>query len=166
MQIEYSITVEDMALEALKDAIARSPQTMRKFVYKTVRNHLMNTTIKELRTPAPPPQYPLTWRSPAQRRATIAKLRKENNLPYQRTGELERGWKVEVDSNAQDTLLSISNDVPYVNQVMGVYPERQPMFPQWGVYPLIILEGQEWAQNAIIEEWFSIVEPQKGVKSP
>lgn len=165
LTVDYTMTLEGDALFALQDAIRVAPKTMRKFVYNTVRTHLLNTTVAELRRPTPPPSYPLVWRNPAQRRAVIKKLRAENNLPYQRTGELEQGWKVEVNANQADTLLRIYNNTPYVNQVMGIAPEREPMFPQWGVYPLIVLDGLEWAEKAIVGEWERIVvNPQKGVK--
>lgn len=41
-----------------------------------------------------PVTYPIDWDSPKQRRFVMAKLRRENNLPYRRTGRYEASWKV------------------------------------------------------------------------
>jgi hypothetical protein len=41
---------------------------------------------------APKPRRPITWDSEKQRKFVLAKLRREGNLPYQRTGKTQRGW--------------------------------------------------------------------------
>lgn len=38
------------------------------------------------------PKYPLRWKSARQRRYVMAKLRREGNLPYQRTGQFQDAW--------------------------------------------------------------------------
>jgi hypothetical protein len=42
-----------------------------------------------------PITYPVQWDSERQRRYVMAKLRKENNVPYRRTGLYAAGWKTE-----------------------------------------------------------------------
>jgi hypothetical protein len=44
------------------------------------------------KTPSGKPKYPLRWKSDKQRKYVMAMLRKENNLPYRRTGRLETAW--------------------------------------------------------------------------
>lgn len=38
-------------------------------------------------------RYPINWDSQKQKRYVMAKLRREGNLPYQRTGEHASGWE-------------------------------------------------------------------------
>jgi len=40
------------------------------------------------------PKYPIRWASEKQRKYVMAKLRRENNLPYRRTGKLARSWRI------------------------------------------------------------------------
>lgn len=42
-----------------------------------------------------PVEYPVQWDSEKQRKFVMAKLRRENNLPYRRTGAYERSYIVE-----------------------------------------------------------------------
>ena len=50
--------------------------------------------------------YPLDWQSDKQRRYVMAKLRRENNLPYRRTGEHTRAWEFvyKADANGAGVL--------------------------------------------------------------
>lgn len=57
------------------------------------------------------PKYPLRWKSDKQRRYVMARLRKENNLPYRRRGRLENAWsgsstikEVVIANTARDSL--------------------------------------------------------------
>lgn len=58
--------------------------------FREVQPHLLD----ELTHIPGSPVYPIRWTSEKQRRFVMAKLRRENNLPYQRTGQLAAGWEV------------------------------------------------------------------------
>lgn len=91
--------------------------------------------LPRLQTEPGKPGYPLTWRSPKQRRFVMAKLRREGNLPYQRTHGLARGWRVNViyapSNNVEITDITITNSAPYADFVVGPPGIKQPMFPHW-----------------------------------
>lgn len=104
--------------------------------------------LPRLQTEPGKPTYPLTWRSPKQRRYVMAKLRREGNLPYQRTHGLARGWKVNViyapRGNVEITEISVTNSAPNAKFVVGPPPFKQPMFPHWKEANRVIgqFEGQ------------------------
>jgi len=49
---------------------------------------------RQMQAEGKPVTYPIQWDSDKQRRFVMAKLSEEGNLPYQRTGAYQRGWKV------------------------------------------------------------------------
>lgn len=63
-----------------------------------------------------PVQYPIQWDSEKQKRAVIAKLAREGNLPYRRTQRYVRGWKVVRMGNKYEVL----NPVEYAAWVGGM----------------------------------------------
>lgn len=72
----------------------------------------IEATVKEIQSqmqvPGKPVTYPIQWDSDKQRMFVMAKLRRENNLPYKRTGAYVNGWKVSTLPNGY----SISNTSP------------------------------------------------------
>ena len=75
------------------------------------------------------PKYPLRWNSERQRKYVMAKLRRERNLPYRRTGRVLQ-WRLEAvrsdPMNNGGTLdIELRNDVPYAKYVYG---DRQQLF--------------------------------------
>lgn len=71
------------------------------------------------------PKYPLRWTSARQRAYVMAKLRRENNLPYKRTGALAAAWRLEmvVDNSALDIQVQAVNPVAYEKYVTGDYQQ-------------------------------------------
>ncbi len=71
------------------------------------------------------PKYPLRWASAKQRAYVMAKLRRENNLPYKRTGALAAAWRLEmvVDNGAFDIQVQAVNPTPYEKYVTGDYQQ-------------------------------------------
>lgn len=58
-------------------------------------------------------RYPINWDSQKQKRFVIAKLRRENNLPYQRSGAHSAGWFSESVANGY-TLSNIGNKAVFL----------------------------------------------------
>jgi len=54
-------------------------------------------------------KYPIEWTSEKQRRFVMAKLRAENNLPYQRTGRKPYGWQMNVEASGGTVTIVIRN---------------------------------------------------------
>ena len=79
------------------------------------------------------PRYPLRWMSDKQRIAVIIKLKRSNNLPYQRTRRLFRNWKGEIEPTkviiANEAKDPISGEF-YAPYVFG--KEQQPFHADTG----------------------------------
>ena len=166
---QVTMKAELDVLDAMREAAKAAPRAVDVFVNKSVRAHV-EKRVDEVLVPPGPPKYPLRWASEKQRRYVMAKLRRENNLPYQRTGDLLAGFKVTWQRGKQGGLLDISNEamasdgVPLVEYVMGA--SQQPFHSDTG-WPFIYEDfesiGDE-ATDMLIEGWYSIVEPGKGVR--
>lgn len=51
------------------------------------------------KTPANKPRPPLRWKSQKQKIAVVIRLKEEGNLPYKRTGRIDKAWSVSVKRN-------------------------------------------------------------------
>ena len=69
-------------------------------ILNEVRDEIAPDALQELSVDAPPVARPIQWTSDKQRKFVMAKLKRENNLPYRRTGRLRNAWVVEVRGNA------------------------------------------------------------------
>jgi hypothetical protein len=72
------------------------------------------------------PRYPIRWTSEKQRRYVMAKLRREGNLPYQRTHALVRGWQVPKYIDVRGGYLSVKHAWGKIGYVVG-----NPAQPGW-----------------------------------
>jgi hypothetical protein len=88
----------------------------------------------------PRPDYPIRWTSERQRRFVLAKLRRENNLPYKRRG-IQRLWVITITE--RDGIYTVSARNP-ANSAIYVYGHRQQRFLR--KYPL----AEEEVLNAAV----------------
>lgn len=144
-----------IGIETLNKRITNAPASAAKFFTASVLKSVFISDLFQLLTKNPnAPQYPLTWASDKQRRFVMAKLRRENNLPYRRSSKLRTSWEViAIYGNAQAELRAV-NDTPYVNYVMGIY--KQPMFPQWQDAPPLIKAYGSLAAAQMADGWQQI----------
>lgn len=73
--------------QGLENFSEEIPQVGRRRIY--LRMLRVKTRLSQT---APKPTYPIEWDSEKQKKFVLAKLRKEHNLPYRRTGKTQRGW--------------------------------------------------------------------------
>jgi len=64
-----------------------------------------------------PITYPVKWDSEKQRRFVMAKLRTEDNLPYQRTGDYVNNWSIQPTENGLGNVLK--NSTPGALYISG-----------------------------------------------
>lgn len=116
-----------------------------------------------LRREPPRPTYPLRWKSAKQRRYVMAKLRRENNLPYRRTHVLAQSWDIRVTFNRSGGTISAENPTDYAGFVYG--PQQQPFHEDtgWPNADVALLEAQERFENKLIEGWHTLSDPLAGV---
>jgi len=164
--LEVEIIDADI-IEALQEIITEAPRLARRFVDIKLKGDLALDMLERFRSLTPPPQtFPLTWPSAKQRRFVMAKLRGDNNLPYQRTGQLQNGWRVNFLTESDTILMTLDNEAPHWRFVVGgiitADSVRQPMFPHWFDADEIVLQFSEMAQDRVITFWTSIVDAPKG----
>lgn len=142
----------DRLFNELYAGMTRLPKATHQEVRGAALAVIYQKMLPRLQTEPGKPGYPLTWRSPKQRRFVMAKLRREGNLPYQRTHGLARGWKVNViyapRGNVEITDITITNDVPHAGFVVGPPGIKQPMFPHWNEANRVIGQFQGQAIRA------------------
>src|SRR3972149_1043646 len=90
----------------------------------------LQARVEKVLTPYPaPPRYPLRWKSARLRRAYFATRGFGKGIPYKRTGQLGKGWRVvyrPLRRNDGDGSLEITNIAPAARYVVG--QDQQP-FP-------------------------------------
>lgn len=157
--VNFVVSFDKKVLEELSQQIAEAPNTMNIYTTTAIRKEVENYVVRNLvNVSIPKPTYPLTWKSPKQRRYVMAKLRKEGNLPYRRTGAFQRGWITKAVKGQGESLISVSNGSDITEFVSGSSSDRQPMFPQWYHYEDVLLKAEELASDLAVNAWFDIVE--------
>lgn len=128
-----SVTVSnDYLIAAYQELLRHSPAIVLRAVNRTV-NRNADDLSRYLRRYPGAPRYPLVWTSERQRRYVLAKLRRENNLPYRRTGRLAAGYKViVVYTPATITMIEVRHDspVPHV-YVKGLKQQKMHTYTGW-----------------------------------
>ncbi len=123
-------------INAYNAALSEYPTQLSR-AYRRNTSRLRTRWLAALRVEPPPAGnfYPLRWRSAKERRFVIAELRREGNLPYQRTHELIRGWRVVIeDFDRGSGALSAYNTSYKAISVYGDYDTpRHPMFGDGGI---------------------------------
>lgn len=79
--------------------------------------------LNELRYEPSSAKYPIAWTSDKQRKAVMAKLRSEDNLPYQRTHELVNKFEVVRVNEAGQFLIIVRNNSPVAKYVVGTFAQ-------------------------------------------
>jgi hypothetical protein len=154
--INLDVIIDDDVLEALQASLQKASDITRFTINKVALPRIRNKA-RELLMQAPGAvKYPILWTSERQRRFVMAKLRRENNLPYRRTGKLLRGWKVASSPIDNGLGISVSNNDPAARYVIG---DRQQVFHAltgWYQVDDKVIVLSEYANNEAIEAWYSI----------
>lgn len=112
------------AIDNLEDFITVYPElateTAKDTFNAVIKPHLLN----ELHYMPPSVHYPFIWASEKQRKFVMAKLRRDNNLPYRRTGGMVNAWKVDVLIGDGTVIMTASNKSKAARYVTG--KQQQP----------------------------------------
>lgn len=142
-------------LDAIADGARQAPALMTVTVRRNL-SRLRSRALARLKAEPDAPEYPLRWKSARQRRAVMAKLRREGNLPYQRTHALSEGYDLELDTSNDNGVFSLTNDTPYFQFVSG--DDAQPMHLDTGWLQIANEVGviEDEIADVLIETWFSV----------
>jgi hypothetical protein len=156
--VSYTLSYDKEVFSELAREIAAAPTTMNIYVTRTIQKEVENYVVRNLvNVSIPKPSYPLVWKSQKQRRYVMAKLRKEGNLPYRRTGAFQKAWKTAAVKDGAGSTLTVSNDSGITEYVAGSGPDRQPMFPQWYHYEDTLLKAEDLATDLATNAWYDIL---------
>lgn len=97
----------------------------------------------------PKPDYPIKWKSDRQRKYVMALLRRTNNLPYKRTGLINRSWQIEAGVKGGTVSVSATNTSPYARYVY--FPDQQPYLTKWGDPRDKLLDAMARVETGVVE---------------
>jgi hypothetical protein len=127
---KVTVTVDTDVLQALEDAYAKSPRTIKTFLNRSLLPQYIKR-IQQQWTPYPGAvRYPIQWASDKQRRAYFATNGFGGGIPYRRTRNLQKSWVFAIDDYPGGAEISIGNTADYARYVIGA--EQQPFHSNTG----------------------------------
>lgn len=160
--IRVNVTVETDILDAIADTALRSPKLMQTAFKRNV-SRLRSRILDDLQQDPGPVHYPIRWKSERQRRFVMAKLRSEGNLPYERTGALQAGYRIVAIDDGEGGILQVTNNVPYANFVVGDDAQPFHLDTGWRQVGTAIANYREEAEDVLIQTWFTVTDATAGV---
>lgn len=153
--ISVEVRVEPDITNALRETINSNTGQFNSKVQRKL-SQLGSRLLEELRKEPGPPKYPLRWASAKQRRFVMAKLRRENNLPYTRTHALVRGYRVVLDVKDDGGVFLVENESAVARYVVG--DDQQPFHIDTGWRGLadIVTTFEDDAQDELIDTWYEV----------
>lgn len=158
--ITASLTIDTDILDAINDAARKAPG-LTATAYGRQITRQKSALLKKLRTEPGSPKYPIRWTSERQRRFVMAKLKREGNLPYRRTGGLVNAWDVSFDGATGE--VSVTNPVPSAVYVVGEMQQAMHKDTGWYSYQDVLADAVVLAEEILIQTWFTLADPTAGV---
>jgi hypothetical protein len=94
MAYRNELIIDTDIFDAIADGAKKMPTLMNTAVQKRLLPRIRKRVLVRLQTEPPSAKHPIEWTSEKQRRFVMAKLKRENNLPYNRSGDLVKKWTV------------------------------------------------------------------------
>jgi len=157
-----TVVVDTDVLDALRETARQAPRAYQAFVNGTVRRAALQEVRARLAEYPGPVKHPFEFATAKSRRYYFW-LRKGKG-PYRRTGHLLESWTIEVQASVTDGFITAVNTASYAQWVIG---DRQvPGHRNTGWYRASdeLVETSVYINNMLIDGWYSISEPGKGVK--
>jgi hypothetical protein len=155
--IRIETVVDSDIIKAYRDLARDMPKVTQK-AFKGIVQRYSTKMLKELSTEPGKPRYPLRWKSARQRRYVMAKLRREGNLPYQRTHKLARGWRVDTKATGNEGYMRVYNDVPSAVFVQGDFAQPMHLDTGWPQAAEVFVKYEELMVDDLIQTWYALVE--------
>jgi len=155
-------TIMKVDTKALKDVQwigEQAPVLVVRYLTKVLWPELQEMAETFLSIEPGPPSYPLRWASERQRRYVMAKLRRENNLPYTRTHAFSQNWEVRPHLTDNSGFMIVENDAmtdsgePLQDFIVG--HRQQPFHKDTGWYRIEdeIEDLSVYASDQLKEFW-------------
>lgn len=158
------VDVDTDILDALNLAARQSPRAVNTLVQRSIQPMIERRIYTRITFIPGRPKYPLRWASARQRRFVMAKLQREDNLPYQRTGRTAAAWEITAVFGDGSGTIQAENPLSHARYVYG--PPQQPYHEDtgWPNADVELLKISEEAADMLIDGWFSIIDVGKGVR--
>lgn len=144
----------------------KTPALTRGFVNKLARSR-KKQILARLQADPGSPVYPIRWKSEKQRRFVMAKLRREGNLPYRRTGAMQEAFdvKVKFTKRGKGGEVFIVNPIPESVYVFG--PFQQPFHADtgWPVIRDVIADEANAFEEDLAAAYVTLADPHAGVRA-
>ena len=121
-------------LQAARNLPKSAQRQFKKIMQTSVKPEVQRQVDDLLGEPAPPVKYPFLWSNNPAENALLraAYFASAKQIPYQRTGNLEKSWRVKMFSRFQKDFLIVENPIKYAPKVYPG-PEQLPGHkPTWG----------------------------------
>lgn len=147
--------IDTDVVQAWRAQMDKTPALMQEAGSRVIQRYRADILDQLQRQPGPP-KYPLRWKSERQRRFVMAKLRRENNLPYRRTGRLAAGWRVLSNTVGNISEIAITNNVDYMPFVQGDWAQPFHLDTGWPQFAPIFTEWEPRLQDAFVTEYLEL----------
>lgn len=155
--IRTIVIVDDLAIRAKEDAIAKAPGLM-KTAYKRNIGRLRGRVLQRLTVEPKKPSYPILWQSEKQRRAFFATDGFGSGIPYQRSGKLLASYDVKVLDTPEGGVLSITNSDPKARFVIGDDAQRMHLDTGWKQIADVAEDARVEANTILRQTWFTVTD--------
>lgn len=170
--IRVLVTVDTDILDAIEDTAGRSPKLMQT-AFKRAVSRLRSRILDDLKQDPGPVVYAgppsasgaptLRWKSERQRRAFWATNGFGKGIPYERTGDLQAGYRITAIDDGSGGILEVTNNVPYARFVVGDDAQPFHLDTGWRQVGTAIANYREEAEDILIQTWFTVTDATAGV---
>lgn len=162
-QVKLIIPERDLA--DIDNRVLQSPAILTTLM-KRSSTRLRSRWLKALRVePGKPPAGITRLMTPRQRKFVMAKLRREGNLPYQRTHELTKAWDVQVklaENGSGD--ITASNSSPIYDFVYGIRRQSFIEAIGWLDPAPLLVQFEKEAEAVLDANWVTAADITAGVR--
>lgn len=132
IMFESSLAIKDSGLlEAYQQLFANAPKFVRRALNDVIEDD-SEKVLALLRTEPGPVKRPIKWTSEKQRRAYFATNGFGHGIPYVRTHQLSRSWRMELAFTTGEIVqIRVHNDSPALPFVEGEFQQRFHEITGW-----------------------------------
>lgn len=160
--LSAQLQIDSDILDAVNAQVAKAPALMNTALKRVpARFKRTNRNYRQLTTEPPPPSYPLRWKSVRQRRYVMAKLRREDNLPYTRTHRFNKSYDLVM---GDDGVFRLINTSPQFQFIAGDNAQPMHLDTGWQQAALYVVPIQNDLADVIVQTWYTIADPFAGAR--
>ena len=148
--------------DAIQEQAQKLPALVKRGLPRVTRP-IDNRMLAELTFEPPVWTRKRRWNSLKQMRAFFATNGFGHGIPYKRTGNMVRQWKVKTIFTVDGGVIEASNDSPHVDFVQGDRAQMMHLDSGWHQAAPIYSKYLPVYEDAVIDFWFTIADPLAGI---